>query len=378
MTATTANRLRVGIVGLSATGGWAARAHAPAISSGDRFTLVGTCAGTAESAAAAAAKYGLPVATSSPAELAADHRVDVIVVAVRVPLHEEVLREVLPVGKPTLCEWPLAPDAAIAERLALLADRCGTPTAVGLQARHVPEVRMMKRLISAGHIGRVSSARLIGDAGGWGATTRSATAYTMDGSSGAGLSAVPLGHTLDAVVDTLGPLELSEVVTTIDHSRVAVVDTGEVITKTTPDQVAFLARTTTGAVLSAHYQGGLSKGTTFLWEVRGSDGVLQLTGDTGHLQFGAVTLRGASRGGDIEELVPVAGLDHRGGDGEVDPVPKPVSVVAEHYAAWHDTLTGAASAHPGTVGFHHAAAHHGLVDEILRRGDPGGPREGNC
>ncbi|GAA3031872.1 Gfo/Idh/MocA family protein [Actinokineospora globicatena] len=368
MTGTTAAPLRIGIVGLSATGGWASRSHVQALAGSDRFTLVGTCASTAESAAKAAAEYGLPVATSSPAALAADDRVDAVVVAVRVPLHEQVLLEVLPVGKPTFCEWPLAPDAGIAATLARLADEHGTPTAVGLQARHVPQVRMMKRLIGTGHIGRVLSARLIGDAGGWGTTTGSATAYTVDGSSGATMAAIPLGHTLDAVVDTLGRLDLGEVITTIDHPEVRVSDTGAVIRKSTPDQIAFVARTATGAVLTVHYQGGLSAGTTFLWEVRGTEGVLRLTGATGHLQFGAVTLRGARHGGELAELVPVAGLDLRGEGGGA----APASVVADQYAAWHDVLTGAVSPHPATVGFQHAATHHELIDEILRRGEGSG------
>lgn len=360
--------LRVGIVGLSAAGGWASRAHVPALTGSRHFTVIGTCASTTDSAAAAAEKYDLPIATTSAAELAADDRVDAIVVAVRVPRHEAILREVLPVGKPTFSEWPLAPDARIAEELARLADRHRTPTAVGLQARHVPEVRLMKRLIEAGHIGQIRSARVIADGGGWGAMTQSATAYTVDAAAGATMAAIPLGHTLDAVVDILGPLEPLSVATAIDYPDVVVVDTGEVVRKTTPDQIALVARTANGAILTVHYQGGLSKGTNFLWEVGGTGGVLQLTGATGHLQFGAVTLRCSRDDGALEQLMPVAGKDYRVDDGGPDTEAGPAFVVAQQYAAWHEALTGTPTEHPATTGFDHAVAHHRLIDDILRMG----------
>lgn len=357
--------LRVGIVGLSAAGGWASRAHVAALDASPHFTLTGVAGSTPESTAAAAEKYGLPVAAADPAALAADERVDAIVVAVRVPRHEEILRQVLPFGKPTFSEWPLAPDARVAAELAGLAEQHGAPTAVGLQARHVPQVRLIKRLLEGGYIGEVLSTRLIGDAGGWGAATQSATAYTVDAASGAGMAAIPFGHTLDAVIDVLGPLRPAGVVTAVGQPVVRVLDTGETVRKTTPDQLGLVATTADGAVLTAHYQGGLGPGTTFLWEIRGTAGALQLTGATGHLQFGAVTLRGAKGDGDLEELEPVAGTDYRGvGSG----LNGPAAVVAEQYEAWYEALTGTPSEYGTAVDFRHAVAHHDLIDGLLTPG----------
>ncbi|MFC0036187.1 hypothetical protein [Cardiobacterium valvarum] len=65
-------KIRVGIIGLSANGGWGAMSHYPALRAlPEYFTLNGLAAGSPASAAAAAAKYGVPYHTASAAALAA-------------------------------------------------------------------------------------------------------------------------------------------------------------------------------------------------------------------------------------------------------------------------------------------------------------------
>jgi predicted dehydrogenase len=49
----------VGIVGLSAAGGWAATAHVPALAALDGYQLRALSASSVESAAAAAERYGV-------------------------------------------------------------------------------------------------------------------------------------------------------------------------------------------------------------------------------------------------------------------------------------------------------------------------------
>jgi len=51
--------IRVGIVGLSANGGWAAEAHVPALAALEGFQLRALSANSAESAHAAGEKYGV-------------------------------------------------------------------------------------------------------------------------------------------------------------------------------------------------------------------------------------------------------------------------------------------------------------------------------
>lgn len=54
-----------------------------------------------------------------------------------------------------------------------------------------------------------------------------------------------------------------------------------------------------GAAFSAHYRGGMSRGNNFLWEINGTEGDIQITGNIGHGQFASLTIRGAR--GDEQE-----------------------------------------------------------------------------
>jgi predicted dehydrogenase len=124
--------VRVGVVGLSASGGWAATAHVPALAGLDGYELRALSASSSESARAAGEKYAVPLTFSSAEELARCEEVDLVVVTVRVPWHLELIRPALEAGKMVFSEWPLGADLAQAEELADLADRGGLLTAVGL------------------------------------------------------------------------------------------------------------------------------------------------------------------------------------------------------------------------------------------------------
>ncbi|MFD8218399.1 Gfo/Idh/MocA family oxidoreductase [Streptomyces sp. NPDC059697] len=87
--------IRVGVVGLSASGGWAAAAHVPALAGLDGYELRALSASTAESARAAGEKYAVPLAFGSAEELARSEEVDLVVVTVKVPHHLELIRPAL-------------------------------------------------------------------------------------------------------------------------------------------------------------------------------------------------------------------------------------------------------------------------------------------
>ena len=156
----------VGIVGLSAEGGWGASAHVPALAAVDDFRLVGLTASSKKSAAAAARKFGVPLALTDPVELAAHPDIDLVVVSVRVPLHRELILPALEAGAMVLSEWPLGNGLVEAEELADLAERQGVRTAVGLQARSAPVVRYLRDLVAEGYVGEVLSTSLVASGGG--------------------------------------------------------------------------------------------------------------------------------------------------------------------------------------------------------------------
>src|SRR5262249_26776544 len=85
---TQSNPLRVGLIG--AGGRWGPRAHAPALQGVPETELYAMCTAHAETAQAAADKFGVECAYGSDKALNADKRVEAVVAAVRA-LHPELI-----------------------------------------------------------------------------------------------------------------------------------------------------------------------------------------------------------------------------------------------------------------------------------------------
>lgn len=287
-----AKPIGVGIIGLSASGGWAANAHVPALAALDCYELRGVAASSPQSAAAAAEQYGVPLRFATAAELAAHDAIDLVVVAVKVPHHLDLVRTAIDAGKTVYCEWPLGRNLAEAEEMAALAAGRGLDTAVGLQARAAPAFHYLRDLIQDGYVGEVLSTSVVASGVNWGATFRPGGDYMLDRANGATMLTVPFAHTIDLLTMVLG--ELSEFTATVSSRRSEARnrETGEVKPMNAEDQVILNGRMKTGAVASVHFRGGISRGTKFLWEINGTDGDLVVTLDSPPIiQFARATLR---------------------------------------------------------------------------------------
>ncbi|QEU95212.1 Gfo/Idh/MocA family protein [Streptomyces kanamyceticus] len=354
--------VRVGLVGLSARGGWAPRSHLPALTALDGYALRALSASSGASARAAGEKYGVPLAFGSTEELVRSDEVDLVVVSVRVPLHREVILAALGAGKAVLSEWPLGNGLAEAEELAAAADRAGVRTFAGLQARSAPAVRYVRDLVADGYVGEVLSTSLVASGRRWGAVFDPGGEYLLDRANGGTMLTIPFGHTIDAVTMVLG--EFTEVSATLATRRPVVREesTGRAAPMTADDQIAVSGRLAGGAVVSAHFRAGLSRGTNFHWEINGTAGDLVVTGDSGHLQQAALTVRGA-RGAEVsvaELPVPARHFDVRALDGVRG---LPSYNVGAQYAQIHADLTQGTAHAPD---FAHAARRQGLLDAIER------------
>ncbi|MGW0511826.1 Gfo/Idh/MocA family protein [Streptomyces olivaceoviridis] len=354
--------LGVGIVGLSADGGWGARGHLPALAAVEGFELRGLTASSPEAARRSAEKHGVPLAFTDVAELAAHDDIDLVVVAVKVPRHRELIEPALEAGTMVLSEWPLAVGTEEAEALASLAERRGVRTAVGLQSRSAPAVRYLRDLVAQGYVGEVLSTTLVGSGGGWGPVVASRGAYTADRANGATLMTIPFGHTLDALTMCLSGFAGLTATTATRRGKVRVAETGESLPQTAEDQIAVSGVLESGAVASLHYRGGSSRSTNLLWEINGTEGDLVVTGDTGHLQFGQFTLRGA-RGDEELSVLPVPDAYEL-----VPGVSGPASPVAHAYAQLRADIEEGTRTVPD---FRHAVEHHRLLDRIARAAGTG-------
>jgi len=378
-----AGTIRVGIVGANPDRGWAVRAHVPALRAlpGYQITAVGTT--RTESAEAAARRFGARHAFTDARRLAEHPDVDLVLVAVKVPAHAELVGAALAAGKHVYCEWPLALDTAEATELAAAAEATGLADSaratvpadgavravVGLQARYAPALRYARDLLAAGHIGTPTSAtvysarplRAGGQVPGW-------AAYTMDRRTGAGLLEVAGGHTLDAVERLLGPITEVSARLALRLREVTVAETGEPVTATSPDQLLLTAVAGEGVPVAVHiHDGKITDGRTRI-EVAGTTGDLALVSTGAHrgdgVQISPLRLYGTDGSGGWTEL-PVPDRYRRAPAALAD---TEAEALTELYAALaEDVRTGARTVPDFAAG----VRVHRLLDAVRESADTG-------
>src|ERR1700722_9468117 len=99
-------KIGVGIIGASPGKGWASATHVPAIKSLPAYELRAVCTSRRESAHEAKRVFGVSLAFDHYDALIARPEIDLVVVAVRVPHHFEIVAAAIAAGKSVYCEWP--------------------------------------------------------------------------------------------------------------------------------------------------------------------------------------------------------------------------------------------------------------------------------
>src|SRR5713226_8607194 len=105
-----ATKIRVGIVGATITtggSGWGAHAHVPALHALPEYELKAVCTAHEETAKASAAAFDAGLAFHDIEDMLAHPDIDLVVVSVRVPGHNDLVVKALRAGKSVFCEWPL-------------------------------------------------------------------------------------------------------------------------------------------------------------------------------------------------------------------------------------------------------------------------------
>jgi predicted dehydrogenase len=287
-------QIRVGFIGLNPDSHWASMTHFPALKFlSEKFEVIGVANTSLQSAKKTARALGLKYAFSSAQELIDCDEIDLVVVTVKVPYHYELVSAALKAGKNVHCEWPLGNGLDEAQKLAKLAKEKNVLATVGNQMRTAVEVLYLKKLIQEGYVGDVLSTSLIADAGNWGAQTIQDLAYLSDKSNGATMLSIPFGHTMAGVKEVLDDFEDISARMIKRRDEVYITDANKSIATTAEDQIMVNGVFKSGAAMSAHYRGGLSRGTNFLWEINGTKGDIQVKADIGHAQMTQLFIFGA-------------------------------------------------------------------------------------
>ena len=357
-------RIRVGIVGASASRGFASIAHVPALRALPQFEIVAVGTARQETAAAAARHYQVPHAFADARELARHPDVDLVTVSVKVPDHYEAVMAAIEAGKHVYCEWPLGRNTAEAQQLLDAAERRGIRHAVGLQGQVSPAINYVKDLIAEGYVGRVLTATMIGCAPNWGATID--RAFQADLANGANLLTITGGHQIDALCHCLGEFRELTAFAVSQRDRIPLEATGEMVAKNAPDQLVVNGIVGDGAVVSFQIRGGMTRGIVFLFEIHGEKGDLTLSATSrASMQRQELTVRGAQGAAkDLAELPAPAkyrwvpeGLP---GNSRYN--------VAQLYARLAECIR---EGKPVSPGFAAAVTRHRLLDAIVRSSETG-------
>ena len=111
---------------------------------------------SAQSAERYRASYGYERAAWDWHDLVHDPKVEAVVIASPQDTHEAIAREAIALGKPVLCEKPIADTIEGARKMVELAEGANVPNMVGFNYIRTPASRFAHDLIQAGEIGDIT------------------------------------------------------------------------------------------------------------------------------------------------------------------------------------------------------------------------------
>jgi predicted dehydrogenase len=353
--------LRVGIIGVSADGGWAKESHVPAVQVLPGLDLAAVASNGQAKSDAAARAFGVKAAYASGADLIRDPDIDLVSVCVGGPDHRELVLAALAAGKHVYCEWPLGRNTAEAVEMGAAVDSAGVHAAVGLQTRMNPAAIRARELIVSGAIGRPLSAHAYSSTVGFGPIVPTMYLYLEKAENGVNLITIQGAHTIDLAIGVLGGLADMSALTTTQYSEIKVGDDRKRQVRETFDHLLVQSRLSDGGALSLEVAGGRPPGDTpFRLEVIGEKGTLALDG-------------GAARGFQSGRLrLSLNGQPQRVDDGELASMPDSAASVAGIYAALRKDISSGTGTAPD---FRHAVRLSQLIDDVMASSQTGTRKE---
>lgn len=360
---TSSERLRVGLIG--AGGRWGPWAHVPALQGLPQTELYAVCTAHADTAQAAAGKYGVKHAYSDVKALGADPQVEAALVAVRVPAHYALARSALEAGKHVYCEWPLGKDTKEAEELAALARQKKLHTMVGLQRRASPAYLYMRELIQGGYVGEVLSVNMVMMNSGV-LTRTSDRTWQRDAKLGANPLTITFGHAIDAVLMVVGELTEASAVVSTQVPQWFESDTKQTVDTTAPDNIMIQGRLDSGAVINACVGVQPYHGSGYRFEIYGKDGTLMMIGGGEAGQESNRRIMGGHKDDQALQELPVPE--------RLKWVPESVRKVGRAYDVGQMWVRFAEAIRTGArvePDFDHAVRRHRMLDAIRRASETG-------
>ncbi|OQE11183.1 hypothetical protein PENFLA_c079G10163 [Penicillium flavigenum] len=296
------NPIRVGIIGLSTGGGWAAMAHLPYLQKSTKYNITGVCNSSGKKGKEAIDQYGLKSAKAfdNIKSMCASQEIDLVVCAVAVFSHYELIKPVIEAGKDVYVEWPLCATAEQAEEIQQLAQDKGVRTIVGLQGCVSHVQTTLEDIILSNRIGTPLVTQIFGSACTGETGTRLVERYryfkdrAIEGASGQVMLSIYVGHTFEPLTRLMGqPSQVSaQLMTTWPEVNIItpdnmILESG--IEKTADDYVTLQGTLTSGVKYLYSMRGGdaFDEGEGLVWDIIGDKGQIRLTGSSIMLNLGA-------------------------------------------------------------------------------------------
>ena len=299
----TGDKIRIGLIGASASYGWSMKAHLPALLALPEYELTAVCTAHQETAEESARKYGARLAFHDYDEMVKHPDIDLVSVSVRAFLHHATVMAALDAGKHVFCEWPLGANRAEAEEMAALARSRGVCNMVGLQARADPVLLRLQELLGEGYVGEVLACNMTMFMPGI-LKRESNRAWMAERQKGGHTLSIGTGHSMDIICFCVGEFtEVSGHVST-QVREWTITDLGKTVDVTAPDNVLVSGVLTNGAVASVHVATVPWHGSGWRLEVYGKEGTL-VASSREMVQFAQIRLQGGRNTDAVMEELPV-------------------------------------------------------------------------
>ena len=357
--------VRIGIIGATPARGWGTAAHLPALQALEEFELTAVSTTRLSTARATAEVFGIPLAFADDDELVSHPDVDAVAITVKVPEHDRLIRAALAAGKHVFSEWPLGVDLGQAIALADLARASGVQHVVGLQGYRAPGALFVRELIENGDLGQLLTISVVAAGGPAGRRIPQANVYATDVAAGATVLSISTGHILATLARAVGEFrELSAVVALI-NKETTVIETGQTVPVTAPDQVVLAGRLEGGAAASVAVQGGAAVTPGFELRIVGTEATL--------------VVRPAAPGGihitdwAISVSKPDGSVAHLPVPGHLRPIPASVPAGPPRNVAvlYREFARAISDGRPAAPDFGTAVRYHQLLEQIQRASDTG-------
>ena len=268
------HKIRVGLIG---AGGWAKYGHIPALQALEEFAIVAVASRRQETADATAAAFHIPYAFGDEQALIEHPDVDLVVVAAPAPEHARLVKAAIAAGKDVYCEWPLTTSTAESEELLSLAEAKSVKHIVGLQRRMGPSARYTRDLVKQGYVGKLRGVHMTVSSDAFMPEMSQRHSWAFDARSFSNVLSIYAAHFGDMLFRSVGfPKQLAAVVET-QFPFFHVVETGEQVPNTNPNEVMVIGTLEGGGLFSMQVEGGQERCTGLQIDIAGTEGVLRVT-----------------------------------------------------------------------------------------------------